>query len=138
LPEAPYVCSIQGLRESLALGIVAQTGNLADYPSGKCLIKLAGTQPTPKESGRYQRGHTPFSKQGRRLLRVVLYWSTLQLLTRNDAIAYHYHRLQTRPHHPLTKMEALGACMNKVLEYVWATGHHRQFYDPDHWRTLSP
>jgi len=34
----------------------------------------------------------------------------------------------------LTKMEAVGACMNKLLWYVWHVGHHREFYDPEMWR----
>jgi len=137
LPEAPYVCSIQSLDETFALGILAETGDLTVYHSGKSLIKLAGSQPTPKASGRFQRGKTPFSKRGRARLRWVLYWATLRLLSRNDAMAYHYRRWQTRPCQPLTKMEALGACLNKLLWYVWVTGHHRMPYDPNLWQTLS-
>ncbi len=137
LPEAPYLCSIEGLGEVSALGILAETGDLADYSSGKDLIKLAGTQPTPKVSGRFRRGQTPFSKQGRSRLRLVLYWATLRLLSRNAALAYHYRRLQSRPQQPLTKMEAVGACMNKLLWYVWRTGHYREAYDPDRWQTVN-
>jgi len=137
LPEAPYLCSIEGLGQAFALGILAETGDLACYTTGKSLIKLAGSQPTPKASGRFQRGKTPFSKQGRARLRLVLYWATLQALSRNAAIAYHYQRLQTRARNPLTKMEAIGACMNKLLWYVWCTGHDRDHYDPDRWQTLG-
>lgn len=137
LPEAAYVCSIQGLSETFALGLLAEIGDLATYHSGKSLIKLAGTQPTPNASGRSRRSKTPFSKHGRARLRWVLYWATLHQLSRNDAIAYHYRRLQTRPRQPLTKMEALGACMNKLLWYVWCTGHDRVTYDPKLWQTLN-
>jgi len=110
LPEAPYLSSIEGLSELSALGILAETGPLANYTSGKDLIKLAGTQPTPKSSGRAQRARTPFSKQGRSRLRMVLFWATLRLLSRNSAIAHHYQRLQRRSERPLTKMQAIGAC----------------------------
>lgn len=137
LPEAPYLCSIEGLPEWSALGILAETGPLSDYGSGKDLIKLAGTQPTPNASGRYQRSHTPFSKQGRGRLRLTLFWATLQLLKHNAAIAHHYHRLQARAVHPLTKMEAIGACMNKLLWYVWHTGHTQENYRPDFWKTAK-
>lgn len=137
LPEAPYLCSIEALTELFALGILAETGPLTDYGSGRDLIKLAGTQPTPNISGRYERHHTPFSKQGRSRLRFTLFWATLQLLKRNAAIAYHYHRLQTRAQQPLTKMEAIGACMNKLLWYIWHTGYYQERYDPERWRTLS-
>jgi len=140
LPEAPYVCSIEGLGEMSALGTpagVAETGALAHYGSGKDLIKLAGTQPTPKASGRARRAKTPFSKQGRSRLRLVLYWATLRLLSRNAAIGHHYQRLQQRAQRPLTKMEAVGACMNKLLWYVWHVGHVREVYDPERWRQAS-
>ena len=85
--------------------------------------------------GRSRRGQTPFSKQGRSRLRLVLYWATLRLLSQNAAMAYHYRRLQSRTQQPLTKMEAVGACMNKLLWYVWRTGHYREAYDPDRWQT---
>ena len=134
LPEAPYLCSIEGLSEMSAWGILAETGPLPDYTSGKDLVKLAGTQPTPKSSGRAQRTRTPFSKQGRSRLRMVLYWATLRMLSRNAAIAHHYQRLQRRSQHPLTKMQALGACMNKLLWYVWHVGHSHELYDPERWR----
>ena len=137
LPEAPYLCSIQGLDDSFALGLLAETGDLSVYPTGKSLIKLAGTQPTPNASGRFQRRKTPFSKRGRSRLRWVLYWATLRMLKRNEAIHYHYQRLITRADQPLTKMEAIGACMNKLLWYVWATGHQRVCYDPERWRTIN-
>lgn len=137
LPEAPYVCTIEGLAEAFALGILAEPGDLTAYDSGKDLIKLAGTQPTPNASGRYQRSQTPFSKQGRSRLRLTVFWATLQLISRNAAIQHHYHRLPTRPQHPLTKMEALGACMNKLLWYVWRTGRYQETYAPAHWQSVT-
>jgi transposase len=137
LPEAPFLRSIEGLGEISALGILAETGPLALYSSGKDLIKLAGTQPTPKASGRARRSKTPFSKQGRSRLRLVLYWATLRLLSRNAALAHHYRRLQQRAHRPLTKMEAVGACMNKLLWYVWHVGHKHELYDPGFWRRVG-
>jgi transposase len=137
LPEAAYLRSIEGLGEISALGILAETGPLAQYGSGKDLIKLAGTQPTPKASGRARRSKTPFSKQGRSRLRLVLYWATLRLLSRNAALAHHYRRLQRRAQRPLTKMEAVGACMNKLLWYVWHVAHRRELYDPEFWRQAT-
>jgi transposase len=136
LPEAPYLLSIQGLKAPAALGLVAHTGDLRQYRSGGALIKLAGTQPTPNTSGRKTYSPTPFSHQGRSGLRTVLYFTTLHLLTRNDAIHYQYQRLTMRSKHPLPKMQAVGACMNKVLWYAWHVVKHHEFYDPHHWRTL--
>jgi Transposase IS116/IS110/IS902 family len=99
------------------------------------LIKLAGTQPTPNTSGRKTYSRTPFSHQGRSGLRTVLYFATLHMLTHNEAIQQHYQRLTTRTPQPLPKMQAVGACMNKVLWYAWHVVTHQEFYDPQHWHT---
>jgi transposase len=136
LPEAPFLLSIQGLPASAALALVAYAGDLQQYRSGAALIKLAGTQPTPNTSGRKAHSPTPFSRQGRSGLRTALFFSTLALLHHNDALHYHYRRLTTRPEHPLPKMQALGACMNKLLWYAWHVVKYREPYDPDRWRQL--
>lgn len=137
LPEAPYLLSIQGLPAPSALGVIAYTGDLALYHAGSALIKLAGTQPTPNTSGRKTFSATPFSHQGRSGLRTVVYFITLRLITRNDALAHHYQRLTTRSVHPLPKMQAIGACMNKFLWYAWHVVKQRERYDPQHWRTVT-
>jgi transposase len=137
LPEAPYLLSIQGLPAPSALGLVAYTGDLRQYPHGGALIKLAGTQPTPNLSGRKTYSLTPFSHQGRSGLRTVAFFITLRLLTRNEAIHYHYQRLTTRAEHPLPKMQAVGACMNKLLWYVWHVANRRERYDCARWRSLT-
>ncbi len=137
LPEAPYLLSIQGLTAPSALGVVAYTGDLTQYPHGSALIKLAGTQPTPNTSGRKTYSATPFSHQGRSGLRTVLYFVTLRLIQQNDALAYHYQRLTTRREHPLPKMQAIGACMNKLLWYAWHVVKRREVYDPQRWQTLQ-
>lgn len=137
LPETPYLLSIQGLTARSALGLVAYTGDLQQYHCGGALIKLAGTQPTPNTSGRKTYSPTPFSHQGRSGLRTVAYFITLRLIRQNDALHYHYQRLTTRAEHPLPKMQAIGACMNKLLWYVWHVAKRRERYDYQRWRTLN-
>ena len=137
LPEAPYLLPIQGLTAPSALGLVAYTGDLREYHCGGALIKLAGTQPTPNTSGRKTYSATPFSHQGKSGLRTVLYFITLRLITQNDALAYHYQRLTSRTEHALPKMQAIGACMNKLLWYVWHVAKRREMYDLHRWRTLQ-
>jgi len=137
LPETPYLLSIQGLTARSALGLVAYTGDLHQYHGGGALIKLAGTQPTPNTSGRKTYSPTPFSHQGRSGLRTVAYFITLRLIRQNDALHYHYQRLTTRAEHPLPKMQAIGACMNKLLWYVWHVAKRRDRYDCQRWRTLN-
>ncbi len=137
LPEAPYLLSIQGLGAPAALSLIACTGDLKHYHSGSALIKLAGTQPTPNTSGRKTFSRTPFSHQGRSRLRTVLYFITLRLIQQNDALVHHYQRLTTRPEHPLLKMQAIGACMNKFLWYAWHVVKCRERYDAQRWQHVK-
>lgn len=137
LPEAPYLLSIQGLTARSALGVIAYTGDLTHYQAGSALIKLAGTQPTPNTSGRKTFSPTPFSHQGRSGLRTVVYFITLRLIRQNEALQHHYQRLTTRAEHPLPKMQAIGACMNKFLWYVWHVVKQCEYYDPHHWQRMT-
>ncbi len=34
-------------------------------------------------------------------------------------------------------MPAVGACMNKLLWYAWPVVTHREWYDPQRWRSLA-
>lgn len=137
LPEAPWLLSIQGLQAPSALGVVAHLGDLSQYHAGSALIKLAGTQPTPNTSGRKTFSATPFSHQGRSGLRTVVYFITLRLIQHNEALRHHYERLTTRAERPLPKMQAIGACMNKFLWYVWHVVKYRERYDAQYWRRVS-
>jgi hypothetical protein len=38
--------------------------------------------------------------------------------------------LQRRQNNPLTKMQALGVLMNKLLHILWALIHNQTFYNP--------
>ena len=46
------------------------------------------------------------------------------------AFAREYLRLQQREKNPLTKMQALGVLMNKLLRILWALMRNRTFYNP--------
>ena len=70
------------------------------------------------------------SHKGRALLRQTLYFCCLQLIRMDEAFIYHYRRFQERPDNPLTKMQALGAMMNKLLRVLWALMKKRTYYDP--------
>ncbi len=134
LPEAPYVLSIQGMTVTLAMSLIAMIGEVRCYPAGASLVKLAGTQPTPHRSGLKSYSPTPFSHQGRSGLRTALYFATLHLLHTNRALRYQYQRLLERESNPLPKMQAVGACMNKLLWYVWHLVTYQEHYDPDYWQ----
>jgi transposase len=130
LPESEYLLSVRGLGIITAAMILSEIGDPRHYTNARQLIKLAGTQPVPNTSGRKTRSQTPMSHKGRPRLRTALFFAVMRLVRWDAAFAQEYLHLQTREKNPLTKMQALGALMNKLLRILWALMHHRAFYEP--------
>jgi transposase len=129
-PEAPYWLSVPGLGLVSAARILAEIGDPRQYRQVGQWVKLAGTQPVPNTTGKKTRSLTPMSHQGRPRLRTVVYFAVLRLVQYDESFGRTYVHLQTRTPDPLTKMQALGVLMNKLLRILWALGKQRQFYDP--------
>ncbi|MEA3375451.1 MAG: transposase [Chloroflexota bacterium] len=130
LRPAPYLLSVPDLGEITAAIILAEIGDPSRYSNASQLIKLAGTQPVPNTSGRKTRSKTPMSRKGRPRLRTALYFAVMRLIQTDDNFARVYRRFRTRDKNPLTRMQALGALMNKLLRILWALMKHQTFYDP--------
>jgi transposase len=131
LPESTYLLSMHGLGLITAATILAEIGDPSHYTSARQLIKLAGTQPVPNTSGRKSRSQTPMSRKGRPRLRTALFFAVMRLVQLDEAFAHEYQHLQGREKNPLTKMQALGVLMNKLLRILWALMRNRTFYIPD-------
>jgi len=130
LPESRYLLSIHGLGLVSAAVILAEIGDPSHYGNGRQWIKLAGSQPAPNLSGRKTRSRTPMSRKGRPRLRTALFFAVMRLVQIDDAFAREYLRFRQREKNPLTKMQAIGALMNKLLRIVWALVRQQTFYNP--------
>jgi transposase len=130
LPESQYMLSVHGLGLTTSAIILAEIGDPSHYHHGRQWIKLAGSQPTPNLSGRKTRGRTPMSRKGRSRLRTTLFFAVMRLIQVDDAFAREYLRLLQRKENPLTKMQALGALMNKLLRILWALVRKKILYNP--------
>jgi transposase len=130
LPETPYLLSMKSLHTVSAAIFLAEVGDPKRYQAAAQWVKLAGIQPTPNSSGKKQRSQTPMSHQGRSRLRTMLYFTCLRLIQQDDHFAQLYSHLQRRSINPLTKMQALGVLMNKLLHILWALIHNQTFYNP--------
>jgi transposase len=115
LPSAPALLSL-GLGEVTTALVVAEIGDLTHFHKAAQLVKLAGIQPTPKQSGDYERQQTPMSHKGRPRLRTYLFWACLRLVQTDPAFAAAHQRLCLR----LNKMQAIGALMNQLVHVLWA------------------
>lgn len=131
IEEAPYLATIPALAWPTIAGLLAEIGPIDRYRHGRQLCKLAGTIPGRKQTGTAD-PRTGMTHRGRSRLRALLYMATLAGIQHNPRLAAHYDRLIHRAERPLTKMAALGACMNKLLLYAFAVMKHRRAFDVDH------
>jgi len=130
LPEAPYLLSMTSMKALSVALFLAEVGDPRRYRTAAQWVKLAGIQPAPNTSGKKQRSKTPMSHHGRPRLRTLLYFTCMSLIRRDAHFAQLYSDLQRRSHNPLTKMQALGVLMNKLLHLLWALAKNQTFYDP--------
>jgi transposase len=130
LPEAPYLLSCPCLKPTSAALFLAEVGDPQRYQAAAQWVKLAGIQPTLNTSGKKQRSRTPMSHQGRPRLRTLVYFACLRMVQYDTRFAQLYAHLQRRKDNPLTKMQALGVLMNKLLHIWWALVHNQTFYNP--------
>jgi transposase len=130
VPEAKYLLSVRRLGVITAAIILSEIGNPADYTTASQLIKLAGTHPVINTSGRKTRSRTPMSRKGRPRLRTALFFAVLRLIQGDETFAREYVYLQTREKNPLTKLQAVGALMNKLLRILWSLMKNQAYYNP--------
>ena len=130
LPEAPYLLSMTCMKAPTVALFLAEVGDPKHYRTAAQWVKLAGIQPAPNTSGKKQRSKTPMSHHGRPRLRTLLYFTCMRLVRRDAHFAQLYSDLQRRPKNPLTKMQALGVLMNKLLHILWALAKNQTAYNP--------
>lgn len=130
LATAPYLLSLGLGKVSTAL-IAAELGDLNHFKHPKQLVKLAGIQPTPNQSGFYERESTPMSQKGRPRLRTYLFFATMRLVRWDVAFSAKKQAFVNRPNNPLKPIEAIGALMNKLLHLAWAVCRKKTAYSPE-------
>jgi transposase len=130
LSEAKYLLSIPSLGTISAAILLAEVGDPKRYHNAAQWVKLAGIQPAPNTSGKKQRSRTPMSHHGRPRLRTILYFVCLRMVRLDKHFGQIYTDLQRRKENPLTKMQALGVLMNKLLHILWALITNQTFYNP--------
>ena len=136
-PTDWYLATLPGIGWITIAGLIAEIGPFHRFRHGRQLVKLAGLQPSRRESGQTV-GRTPITKRGRAQLRAVVYMATLSSLRHKRRLKAHYDRLTQRTSRPLPPMQAIGACITKLLHYAFAVVKHRAAFDIDHlWRDES-
>lgn len=120
--------AIRGIGIITAAGILAEIGDIQRFGRIKGPVKLAGINPTEKQSCEY-RGRSVMTKKGQALLRCALYSAAVGLVLNNKAFHEYYYSLRKREVRPLSRMKAIGAVMNKLLRVVYAILKKREPFD---------
>jgi transposase len=119
--------SIKGIGEWTAIILRIEIGDITRFYSSNALVAYSGLDPCVKQSGDRTRT-IGISKEGKSIIRAVLYTSALSAIKCNPAIKECYYRLRKRGK---THYQAITACMRKLLCICYACWISGQKYDPE-------
>jgi len=125
-PGAAMLLSVPSFGPITVAGILANTGNLAEYEHPEEALKLAGLNLFEISSGKH-RGRLRISKRGRAQLRKILFMAALRAARRDSLFRQYYQRLLDRG---VEKTVALVALMRKLLRISWSLVRNSQMFDP--------
>jgi transposase len=124
------VTSIDGLSAVGAAVILAETGDLSRFASGRAVVKHAGLNPAENTSATLA-GRTRISRRGRPGLRTAAWRASWAGLRHNQVLRARYAHLTGRDSGPrLADGQARAACAAALLRWLYAVITRRQAWDP--------
>jgi transposase len=119
--------SIPGVGRQTASTVLAELPAVEHLPSAQAAA-YAGLAPTEFRSGTSVRRRTRLSKAGNARLRKALYLPTLTAVRFNPLLKGFFDRLVAAGKPP---MQAVGACMRKLVMLCYGVLKNRAPFDPD-------
>lgn len=121
------IISIPGISHFSGTSILAEIGDIGNYPKASKLAKLAGVAPYEHESSQYRAEHTAITKKGSKYLRKTLYQIIVPVITFNPVFKSYYElkRSQGKSHRC-----AQGHCVRKLLRVIYHLLTTNQQFDP--------
>jgi transposase len=111
---------LKGLGDATLAALLALTGDPARYDDARCLVKLAGTNPTERSSGEREAAGG-IHRRGRPVLRYVAYQAAVCLVRHEPEFRRRFGELtDKRRAHRLTPKQAYVALANKLLRTLWS------------------
>jgi len=121
---------IRGLGDPTLAALLALTGDPARFDDARCLVKLAGSNPTERSSGE-RRASGGIHRRGRPGLRYVAYQAAVNLVRHEPEFRARYLELTDRQRsNRLEPKQALVAIANKLLRTLWSMAVRGQGYQP--------
>lgn len=111
--------SIDGVTALSAAVILAETGDMTRFTSGRAVVKHAGLNPSEHTSATLK-GQTRISRRGRPGLRSAAWRAVWGALSHNTVLAAKYAHLTSRESGRLAGGQARIACAAAVLRWLWA------------------
>jgi transposase len=125
---AELVASIDGMSVLSGAVILAETGDLHRFASGRAVVKHAGLNPTERTSATIT-GQTRISRRGRPGLRAAAWRAAWAALRHNTVLAARYAHLTGRDGNRLVDGQARTACAATMLRWLWAVITTGQAWD---------
>jgi len=112
--------AIPGIGPVTASSIIAEIGDIANFSSGKQLIKLSGLDLYGSQSGISIHSLRHITKRGRKTLRTVLYQATVACIRCNAHLKACYLKLlANQPNKKKVKPKAIVAIACKLLRIIY-------------------
>jgi transposase len=133
--DAGLLASIPGVGSQTASTVLAELPSLDRVPTAQAAAAYCGLSPREFKSGSSVRGRTRLSKSGNARLRKALYLPTLTAIRFNPVLQGFFDRLVAagKP-----KMQAVGACMRKLVMICYGVLKNRKPFDPDWASKITP
>ena len=116
IPYSRSILSIKGIGEVTAAGLIGEVGDFRQFKTLSEITKLAGLDLFEISSGKHQ-GQRRISKRGRSLLRQLLFFAALNMVSPAGIMRKTYEGYLERG---MLKMKALLALARKLLRIIFA------------------
>lgn len=126
--KSALLVTIPGIGKLTAARLLAEMGDISCFEDAPQLAAYAGLNPKGFRSGSSVHKKTRISKEGRTLLRRILYMPALVACKHNPIIRAFCERLAQSG---LPKMAIIAAAMRKLLHLVFGILKHGQPFDPN-------
>lgn len=132
--DRDLLASIPGVGSQTASTVLAELPHRDRVPTAQAAAAYCGLSPREFRSGTSVRGRTRLSKSGNARLRTALYLPALTAIRFNPVLAGFFARLVAagKP-----KMQAVGACMRKLVMICYGVLKNRRPFDPQ-WASRIP
>lgn len=123
-------CSIPGVTPLTAACLLAETGDVTRFGSGRSLVKHAGIAPAQRNSGA-STGRTTVTGRGRPGLRLAAWRAAMNATRVNPIYADRFAHLTSRADNPLAKQQARVAIAGSLLRQLHAVITTRTAWSAD-------